>query len=126
MEEAEQPTGQVPLQPELLTYLHKFVTAISTSSIPDCLIGGVALGAWGRPRATHDLDLLVLAAPQTVDAVIATLSSAGIIQNQQWADANPTAKGRLTRFYIPAHPKYPLDTSLPLITKNAPQLNAKD
>lgn len=109
MGEAERPTGQAPLQPELLTYLHSVVGAISESSVPYCVIGAVALGAWGRPRATRDLGLLVLADPQAVDTLIASLSSSGIVVNEQWAEANPTAKGRVTRFSSPAHPKYPLD-----------------
>jgi hypothetical protein len=107
--ETERPSGQVPLQPDLLTYLHSVVEAVSASSVPYCIIGAVALGAWGRPRATNDLDLLVLADSQARDGLIASLSSCSIVVNVQWAETNPMAKGRVTRFASPVHPKYPLD-----------------
>jgi len=107
--EAERPSGQVPLQPDLLTYLHRVVEAVSASSVPYCIIGAVALGAWGRPRATHDLDLLVLADSRAIDGLTTSLSSCRIRINEQWAEANPMTKGRVTRFASPEHPKYPLD-----------------
>jgi hypothetical protein len=106
--EAERPSGQVPLQPDLLTYLHSVVEAVSASSVPYCIIGAVALGAWGRPRATHDLDLLVLADSQAIDGLTASLSSCSIRINEQWAEANPMTKGRVTRFASAEHTKYPL------------------
>ena len=37
------------------------VSAFSSEGLSYCLNGAVALGAHGRPRATHDVDLLILA-----------------------------------------------------------------
>lgn len=96
-------------QPELFHYLQKVLTVLSPSSVQYCVIGAVALGAWGRARATGDLDILVLADPQESGAIIAALSAANILINHPWAEANPMAKGRVTRFRSPDYPDYPLD-----------------
>jgi hypothetical protein len=97
------------LQPDLLLHLKTVVAAMATASIEHCLIGAVALGAWGRPRATQDLDFLILAEAQAREELLSHLSSTGIVINEQWQDANPTAKGRVTRFFSRTAPKYPLD-----------------
>jgi predicted nucleotidyltransferase len=82
---------------------------LSTLSVPHCLIGAAALGAWGRPRATHDLDLLILVDQGAKERLIARLSSSGITVNRQWQAANPMAETRVTRFVSQRHPDYPLD-----------------
>jgi hypothetical protein len=110
VEPDEQPPEQESaLQPDLLSFLTTVLAALSGLSIPHCIIGAVALGAWGRPRATHDLDLLVLADQEAREGLIARLSSHKITVNQQWLAANPMAKGRVTRFADQANPHYPLD-----------------
>lgn len=35
--------------------------ALSATDAPYCVIGALALGVWGTPRATYDVDLLILA-----------------------------------------------------------------
>lgn len=106
----EQPSDQLSaLQPDLLSFLATVLAALSTLPVPYCLIGAVALGAWGRPRATQDLDLLVLVEESNREEFIAKLSSSAIAVNHQWFEANPMAKGRVTRFSSRAHPQYPLD-----------------
>jgi hypothetical protein len=94
---------------DLLSFLNTVQVALSYLSIPHCVIGAVALGAWGRMRATHDLDFLVLIDGPSREELIARLSSSGITANQQWAAANPMAKSRVTRFAAREHPLYPLD-----------------
>jgi predicted nucleotidyltransferase len=108
--DSEHPRGPGPVLPQdLFAYLKAVVAVVSTAATPYCVIGAVALGAWGRPRATKDLDLLILADSQAREALVAGLSSSGIAVNEQWAEANPTAKGRVTRFSSLANQKYPLD-----------------
>ena len=63
----------------------------------------------GDAHEQHDLDLLVLADSQAIDGLTASLSSCSIRINEQWAEANPMTKGRVTRFASAEHPKYPLD-----------------
>lgn len=94
---------------DLLSFLNTVQVVLSGLSIPHCVIGAVALGAWGRMRATQDLDFLVLIDDSNRDELITRLSSSGITANQQWAAANPMAKSRVTRFAAHGHPLYPLD-----------------
>jgi len=97
------------IEPDLLSFLNIVQTALSSLSIPYCVIGAVALGAWGRTRATHDLDFLVLINEPEREGLVVRLSSSGITANQQWSAANPMAKSRVTRFSARAFPHYPLD-----------------
>ena len=110
MEAQEQrPDKDSALATDLLLLLSTVQVALSRLSIPHCVIGAVALGAWGRMRATHDLDFLVLIDEPNKEELIAKLSSSGITINQQWAAANPMARTRVTRFTARGHPNYPLD-----------------
>lgn len=109
-----EPHGQPPdkgsaIATDLLLFLSTVRAALSSVSIPHCVIGAVALGAWGRMRATHDLDFLVLVDEPNREELITQLSSSGIMVNQQWLEANPMAKSRVTRFTARGHPDYPLD-----------------
>lgn len=109
-----EPHGQPPekgpaIATDLLLLLSTIQAALSRVSIPHCVIGAVALGAWGRMRATHDLDFLVLVDEPHREELIAQLSSSGMMVNQQWLAANPMAKSRVTRFTAREHPDYPLD-----------------
>jgi hypothetical protein len=94
---------------DLLSFLNTVQVALSGLSVPYCVIGAVALGAWGRMRATKDLDFLVLIDDPKREELITRLSLSGITANQQWAAANPMAKSRVTRFAARGHPLYPLD-----------------
>lgn len=94
---------------DLLSFLAAAQAVLAKASIPHCLIGAAALGAWGRPRATRDLDLLVLVDEESRARFIAQLSLSDIRVNQRWLDANPMAKERVTRFTAPSCPDYPLD-----------------
>lgn len=42
------------------------------------LIGGLAVSAWSPPRATMDIDLLVLAKPEELDHLVEALRDAGM------------------------------------------------
>jgi len=97
------------LPSNLLSFLAAAQAILAKTSIPHCLIGAAALGAWGRPRATRDLDILVLVDEELRARLIAQLSLSDIRVNQRWLDANPMAKERVTRFTAPSCPDYPLD-----------------
>lgn len=97
------------IEPDLLSFLNIVQIVLSSLSIQYCVIGAVALGAWGRARATHDLDFLVLVEEQHKELLAARLSSSEITANQQWSAANPMAKSRVTRFISRTFPHYPLD-----------------
>jgi predicted nucleotidyltransferase len=65
--------------------LDKALRAIEGANIPYVLIGGVGSAALGRPRWTHDIDVLV--APQAADRTLETLGEAGFDTertNEHW------------------------------------------
>jgi len=98
-----------PLPPDLQSCLAAVLPVLTTLSVPHGLIGAAALSAWGRPRATHDLDLLILVDEDAKDRLMIQLASVGITVNKPWQAANPMAHSRVTRFVSLRHPDYPLD-----------------
>lgn len=42
-----------------LESIYRVARAVSGGNSPYCFVGGIALGAWGIPRATFDIDLAV-------------------------------------------------------------------
>jgi hypothetical protein len=89
-------------------YLHTIVTALPPSS-PYCLVGALAVNAWGRLRATKDIDLLVLAdAPARRELIEALLAHEFRI-DETWLEHNPMAKDAVMRLTHRAYPTIPLD-----------------
>jgi predicted nucleotidyltransferase len=65
--------------------LHAAVDAVERAGIPYVLIGGVGSASLGRPRWTHDIDLLV--APVEADAALDALAAAAFATertNEHW------------------------------------------
>ena len=65
--------------------LDKALRAIEAATIPYVLIGGVGSASLGRPRWTHDIDVLV--APQEADRALNALGDAGFETertNEHW------------------------------------------
>jgi len=54
--------------------------------MPSVVVGGVAVGAWGDPRLTRDVDLKVLLDRQEADRLLAALGSAyvSLFSNSPW------------------------------------------
>jgi hypothetical protein len=59
----------------LLDVLRAALTALERESVPVLVIGGIASASYGRPRWTHDVDLLVR--PQHARWALAALDNAG-------------------------------------------------
>lgn len=57
---------------EVLRYT---VEVLDRAAVPFALIGGIAVAAWGRPRWTHDIDILVH--PEKADHALHALELAG-------------------------------------------------
>jgi hypothetical protein len=89
--------------------LSEAVAAFSADSLPYCLIGAVALGAHGRPRATQDLDLLILAERIGCESYLAPLRTRGFEIASTWQDANPMARDVVLRVLHPSAQDFPLD-----------------
>ena len=47
---------------------------LNEAGIPSVVIGGVAVGTWGDPRVTRDVDLKVLLGRQDADRLLTLLS----------------------------------------------------
>jgi hypothetical protein len=73
------------------------VAAIRESKIPYMLIGALALPVWGRPRATLDIDFMILAAV-IPDRLMNRLTSLGFHLDVEWEQLNPFLKGVQSRF----------------------------
>jgi hypothetical protein len=60
----------------LLGTLRLLLNSFPPDAPPYCVIGALAVGAWGRPRATQDIDLLILLEESTQSEFTAWLGSA--------------------------------------------------
>ena len=59
----------------LMETLKNACQALDEHGIPYCLIGGLAVGLLGKPRATEDIDLLILVEQDAREKVAAALRS---------------------------------------------------
>lgn len=73
------------------------VLAMRKARIPYMLIGALALSAWGRPRATLDIDFMILAG-DIPDKLVAALEAIGFNRDLSWERYNPFLKGVQARF----------------------------
>jgi hypothetical protein len=65
------------------------------------VIGAFALSAWGRPRATLDLDFMILA-DDISDRLSAMLAAAGFQIDLRWSEYNPMIRAVQRRFRLGA------------------------
>lgn len=86
------------LEARIATLLERVVRCFRRERIPYVLIGAWALAAWGRPRATNDLDFLVLVGEGDVDRLSHRLTQAGLELDETWQEWNPMLKGSQLRF----------------------------
>lgn len=90
----------------LLATLKTLLTAFPPEGPAYCLIGALALGAWGRVRATHDIDLLILLDEEQIHRLVGCLEPSGFSRDIEWENQNPMARERVTRL---RHGGYPVD-----------------
>ena len=80
---------------------------------PYCLMGALALGAWGTPRATHDLDAMIAVGQTDRAQLLAALQTRGFAEDAHWAKHNPMIRDhhvRLHRGAIPVDLMMPKDS----------------
>ena len=92
-----------------LDVLNTAIEALSTPPLPYCLIGALALGAYGRPRATHDVDLLILTDSATSHSYLDPLRAKGFAVASDWHEGNPMARDVVMRLKHTSAPDFPLD-----------------
>lgn len=77
---------------------------------PYCLMGALALGAWGTPRATHDLDAMISIGHTDRVQLLIALQQHGFMEDTRWAEDNPMLRDRHIRLHREA---IPVDLMLP-------------
>ncbi len=82
---------------DLEAALRDIVLAFRQVRIPYMLIGALALPVWGRPRATLDIDFMILAA-EFPERLIVRLSALGFDRDVEWERLNPFLRGAHARF----------------------------
>jgi hypothetical protein len=98
-----------PANPDSLSdYLRAIVTALPQSS-PYCLVGALAVNAWGRLRATKDIDLLILSDVPARTEVIDALLAQEFQIDETWLEHNPMAKDVVMRLTHRSYSTIPLD-----------------
>jgi hypothetical protein len=79
---------------------------------PYCLMGALALGAWGTPRTTQDLDAMIAISQTDRAHLLQALRTSGFTEDTEWADRNPMIRDshvRLQREAIPVDLMLPKD-----------------
>jgi hypothetical protein len=88
----------VILEGNIAIWLEGIVGCFRRERTPYALIGAWALAVWGRPRATNDLDFLVLVNEDNVDRLCNRLTQAGLEFDETWQEWNPMLRGCQFRF----------------------------
>ena len=88
----------VILEDNIAALLQRVVLCFQRERVPYVLIGAWALAVWGRPRATNDLDFLVLVNEGDVDRLSRRLTQAGLELDETWQEWNPMLRGSQLRF----------------------------
>jgi hypothetical protein len=91
----------VILEGNIAILLERIVGCFRRERTPYVLIGAWALVVWGRPRATNDLDFLVLVNEDNVDRLRNRLTQAGLEFDETWQEWNPMLRGFQLRFQLP-------------------------
>lgn len=78
--------------------LERIVACFRRERVPYVLIGAWALAVWGRPRATNDVDILVLVQEADLPALRDRIIQAGLTVDETWLKWNPLLRGFQLRF----------------------------
>ncbi|HEU5408971.1 MAG TPA: DUF6036 family nucleotidyltransferase [Nitrospira sp.] len=98
-----------PERESLENFLRTILDALPTPPPIYCLVGALALGAWGRIRSTKDIDLLMVAEELQRARLMACLREKGFHIDQNWLDHNPFAADRVNRLFHTSFHDIPLD-----------------
>ena len=83
--------------PDFFDILRALIESFPPSAPPYCLIGALALSAWGQPRATKDIDLLMLLDEASQEELLRRLASRGFLKDEAWSKHNPMLQGTMVR-----------------------------
>ncbi len=79
------PTPEHPFE----TALDDLVRVLDGLPYPYCLLGALALGAWGTPRTTQDIDILLSAEGPDRQRLVGDLGKRGFAPDLEWVEHNP-------------------------------------
>lgn len=85
------PRGLAPA--EFHDVLVRFATLLDTRGVAYMIVGAVAVGAWGRPRATADIDVTVLLDETGLQELARAAEPLGLEVDRQWLAWNPLLRG---------------------------------
>jgi hypothetical protein len=88
----------VTLEDNIAALLERIIPCFQQEQVAYVLIGAWALAAWGRPRATNDLDFLVLVNEGDIDRLSRRFIQAGLEPDETWQEWNPMLRGFQLRF----------------------------
>lgn len=108
--------------PAIFNSLKLLIEAFPNPGPDYCLIGGLALGAWGQVRATQDIDLLIMLDEAQRTSLLCILEPFGFTLDVRWTEVNPFLKGRMTRL---RHSGYPVDLLVPQDAQEAQTLSRR-
>jgi len=77
--------------------LAAIIDSLRNVRAPYMMIGAWALAVWGRPRATMDLDFLVMVDDKGLERLGEQLIQEGFSLDETWLDWNPLLKGSQLR-----------------------------
>ena len=80
--------------------LKQVLPILNRSSVSYAIIGAVASGILGRPRATLDLDILVGGGSQGLTKISSLLERSGAEKSESFLEANPMLRGIMIRMRI--------------------------
>jgi hypothetical protein len=83
---------------DLTIVLSRVVDCLRRGSISYVVIGAWALSLWGKPRATADLDFLVLVKEEEWERLGALMTPAGMEIDEAWQKWNPLLRGSQLSF----------------------------
>lgn len=86
------------LKGSVAALLERVVARFRRERVPYVLIGAWALAAWGRPRATNDVDFLVLVSEEDLGRLSERMTQAGMALDEAWLKWNPMLRGFQLRF----------------------------
>ena len=73
--------------------LVRFADLLETRGLAYMIVGAVAVGAWGRPRATVDIDVTVLTDAAGLESIARAAERLGLAVDRQWLEWNPLLQG---------------------------------
>ena len=82
---------------DLKNLLLQIVNAFGELKLPYMVIGAFALSAWGRPRATLDLDFIIQAS-EVPESLIGIFTALGVRYDKEWDRYNPMIRAFHKRF----------------------------